>query len=68
MLCSVVKHSGNGQSTQDIKFISVLLLGPFLIYRRGEGEGRRGGGFKGYDCCRDHIVSKGNEGGGIIPR
>ena len=35
---------------------------------RGGGEGRRGGGAKGFDCCRDHIVSRGNEGGGRIPR
>ena len=32
-----------------------------------EGKGRGGGGgggVKGFDCCRDHIVSRGNEGGG----
>ena len=35
----------------------------FTAGEKGRGGGE-GGGAKGFDCCRDHIVSMGNEGGG----
>ena len=35
-----------------------------LFTADGKGRGGGGGGAKGFDCCRDHIVSRGNEGGG----
>ena len=34
----------------------------FTAGEKGRGGGE-GGGAKGFDCCRDHIVSMGNEGG-----
>ena len=35
-----------------------------LFTAEGKGRGGGGGGVKGFDCCRDHIVSRGNEAGG----
>ena len=56
-----------------LTLISSLSLSCFWdqsLFTAGEkGRGGGEGGAKGFDCCRDHIVSRGDEGGGgIIPR